>query len=74
MSFLEGPKTRLTSIAAALAVEAAARSSLHLKPGCVQCGRLLDVSDRRKVSFSGKCYSCEHWISDEEEEVEELED
>ncbi len=71
MSFLEGPKTRFNSIAAILAARSPAHSSHALPPGCMQCGRLLDGVDRRTNKLSGKCYRCECWISDEEEEIEE---
>ena len=73
MSFLESPKSRLTSIASALAASASAHSSHDLQPGCVQCGSLLDVTSR-KTNFSGKCYSCEHWVSDEDEYFDDLDD
>jgi hypothetical protein len=62
MSFLESPKTRSTSFTPLL------NSTEILKPGCVQCGSLLDVTDRKKSNFSGKCVSCEYWVSDEEED------
>jgi hypothetical protein len=74
MSFLESPKSRLTSIASSLAASASAHSSHHLKPGCVQCGSLLEVSDRKKTNFSGKCFSCEHWVFDEDDFFEELDE
>lgn len=74
MSYLEGPKTPLTSIASALAASASAHSSHRLKPGCVQCGSLLEVSEARKKNFSGKCFSCENWVFDEEEIFDEMED
>jgi hypothetical protein len=61
MSFLESPKSRFTSFAPAL------NSTQVQKPGCVQCGSLLDITDRKKSNFSGKCVSCEYWVSDEEE-------
>ena len=73
MSYLEGPKSRITGIASVLAASASPHSSQHLKPGCVQCGSLLDLSGI-KQNFSSKCYSCEHWVSDEDEFFEELED
>ncbi len=73
MSFLESPKSRFTSIASILAASATAHSSHDLKPGCVQCGSLLDMSGK-KSNFSGKCFSCEHWVSDEDEYFEELDD
>ncbi len=74
MSFVEGPKSRFTSIASALAAGASPLVSHDLKPGCVQCGSLLEITDRGKVNFSGKCYSCEHWVSDEDEDFDDLED
>lgn len=74
MSILEGPKSRFTSFAATLADSAAAHSSLQLKPGCVQCGSLLDLSERKKKNFSGKCYGCENWVFDEEEFFDDFED
>jgi hypothetical protein len=74
MSYLDGPKYRFTSIASALAASASAHSSHHLKPGCVQCGSLLDLSECRTSNFSGKCFSCENWIMDEEEIFDDLED
>ncbi len=61
MSFLESPKSRFTSFAPVL------NSTQLLKPGCVQCGSLLDVADHKKSSLSGKCVSCEYWVSDEDE-------
>ena len=74
MSFLESPKSRITSIASALATSASPHSSHHLKPGCVQCGSLLDVTELKKSNFSGKCFSCENWVSDEDEFFEDFED
>jgi hypothetical protein len=62
MSFLEGPKHRPTSFSPLL------NSTQLLKPGCVQCGSLLEITDRKKTHFSGKCVSCEYWISDEQED------
>ncbi len=73
MSYLEGPKSRPTSIASALATSASATTSHRLQPGCVQCGSLLDVSEKKK-NFSGKCFSCENWVSDEEDFIEDLEE
>jgi len=73
MSYLESPKSRFTSIASALAASASAHSSHDPKPGCVQCGSLLDITSK-KASFSGKCFSCENWVSDEDEYFEDLED
>jgi len=74
MSYLEGPKSRFTSIASVIAAGASAHSSHHLKPGCVQCGSLLDLVEGSKSNFSGKCFSCENWIVDEEEIFDDLED
>jgi hypothetical protein len=62
MSFLEVPKSRFTSFAPAL-------NSTHVaKPGCVQCGSLLEITDPKKADFSGRCVSCAYWISDEGED------
>jgi len=61
MSFLESPKNRITSFAPLT------HSTQVLKPGCVQCGSLLEVADLKKTNFSGKCVSCEYWVSEEEE-------
>ncbi len=61
MSFLESPKSRFT------AFTPAHNSTRIAKPGCVQCGSVLEITDRKK-SFSGKCISCEYWISDEDED------
>lgn len=66
MSYLESPKSRFTSIASVLAAGASAQGSHRPRPGCVQCGRLLEAPERRKRNFSGKCYSCEHWGFDDE--------
>jgi len=74
MSFLESPKSRFTSIESTLAAATSPHSSVHLKPGCVQCGSLLEITDRSKSNFSGKCFSCEHWVSDEDEDFEELDE
>ena len=63
MSFLESPKNRFTAFAPTL------NSTQIPKPGCVQCGSVLEITDRNKT-FSGKCTSCEFWISDEDEEEE----
>jgi hypothetical protein len=60
MSFLESPKSRFTAFVPVL------NSTQVPKPGCVQCGSVLEITDRKK-SFSGKCVSCEYWISDEDE-------
>ncbi len=73
MSYLESPKSRFTSIASALAASASAHSSHDLKPGCVQCGSLLDITGK-KANFSGKCFSCENWVSDEDEYFEDFEE
>lgn len=61
MSFLESPKSRFTAFVPAL------NSTQIPKPGCVQCGSILEITDNKKA-FSGKCVSCEYWISDEEED------
>jgi hypothetical protein len=53
MSFLESPKSRFTSITSAISASNSANSTPHLKPGCVQCGSLLEITDRRKTNFSG---------------------
>ncbi len=74
MSFVEGPKSRFTSIAPAIVAGANAHGSHALQPGCVQCGSLLEIVDRKKANFSGKCFSCQNWVSDEEEEFEDFED
>ncbi len=71
MSYLEGPKRRFSSIAPALAV--AENISLHLQPGCVQCGKLLEALGRKKPNFSGKCFNCENWVTDEDEEFDDWE-
>jgi hypothetical protein len=71
---LESSKSRTRSITSALAVEVSIQSTHQLKPGCVQCGSLLEISDRRKTNFSGKCFRCEHWVSDEDEEFDDFED
>ncbi len=71
MSFLERPKARFDSIASILAASAPAYSSRALPPGCMQCGRLLVGADRRRNRFSGKCHSCECWVSDEDEAFED---
>jgi hypothetical protein len=63
MSFLESPKSRFTAFVPTL------NSTQLAKPGCVQCGSVLEITDQKK-SFSGKCISCEYWISDEDEEEE----
>ncbi len=72
MSFLESPKNRLAILGPTLA--AASNRSFRLKPGCVQCGNLLEISDHCKANFSGKCFSCEHWVSDEDDVFDEWED
>jgi hypothetical protein len=74
MSFLESPKSRFTSITSAITAGTSANSTPHLKPGCVQCGSLLEITDRRKTNFSGKCFRCEHWFDEEDEDFEDLED
>ncbi len=61
MSFLESPKGRFTAFAPTL------NSTQLPKLGCVQCGSVLDITDHKK-SLSGKCISCEYWVSDEDEE------
>jgi hypothetical protein len=63
MSFLESPKSRFTAFTPSL------NGTQVPKPGCVQCGSVLDITDRKK-SLSGKCISCEYWVSDEDAEDE----
>ena len=72
MSYVEGPKSRFTAIIPE--ITPSVHSSFRLKPGCVQCGSLLDISSQGTANFSGKCFSCEHWISDEDEVFDEWED
>jgi hypothetical protein len=72
MSYVEGPKSRVSSIIPALAP--AENISVRFKPGCVQCGNLLETLDLKKTNFSGKCFNCEHWINDDDEWFEDLED
>ena len=63
MSFLESPKSRSTAFAPA------PNSTQIPDPGCVQCGSVIEITDRKKA-LSGKCISCEYWISDEDEDEE----
>jgi hypothetical protein len=70
MSFLESPKKRPKSFAPTL--NAVPLNSTHVAmPGCVQCGSLLEASDKKKPNFSGKCFSCECWVSDEDEQEDD---
>lgn len=69
MSFLDPGKSSFNWIAAA-----PVRTSLRRDAGCLQCGNRLEMNDFGKYDASGKCFSCVHWTSDEDEEMEELED
>ncbi len=67
MSFLDTGKLRLDWIAAGLV-----RGSVRPETGCVQCGNRLEMNERGKYDASGKCFNCNNWVSDEDEETEEL--
>jgi hypothetical protein len=69
MSFLDSGNSRYTWIAASTR----SRALLPPDPGCVQCGRLLEV-EHNKSNFTGRCYNCATFVSDGEEEFEDFEE
>jgi hypothetical protein len=68
MSYLETGKSRFRWLQAAL------KTSHRRTPGCVQCGSRLEVVEFGAANLTGKCFNCTNWISDEDEEFEELDD
>ncbi len=68
MSYLETGKRRFSWL------QAAVSSSRRFLPGCVQCGSSLESVELAGANLTGKCFNCANWISDEDEEFEELDD
>ncbi len=68
MSFLETSKSRFDWIATQPFV------SLRVRAGCVQCGSGLEMNEKGQYDATGKCFNCMNWVSDEDEDVTELED
>jgi hypothetical protein len=51
-----------------------ALASLRKVEGCAQCGGALEADGEGHFSLSGKCANCIAWVSDEDEDFDELED
>jgi hypothetical protein len=51
-----------------------ALASIRKAQGCVQCGSRLPLDSQGHADLSGKCANCIGWISDEDEDFDELED
>ncbi len=68
MSYLESGKSRFSWM------QAASGASRRRVMGCVQCGSRLEGVEAGAAHLTGKCFNCVNWISDEDEEFEDLED
>jgi hypothetical protein len=69
MSFFNAEKSRFSGISSPTL-----HTSLRLEQGCVQCGSRLEPVEFGKFNFSGKCFNCSVWISEDDEVFEDLED
>ncbi len=49
-------------------------TSVRPELGCVQCGSRLEPVEFGKFNFSGKCFNCSEWVSEDDEVFEDLED
>ena len=67
MNFFDAGKSRLSRVSSLPLL-----TSVRPEQGCVQCGSRLDPVGFRKFNFSGKCFNCSEWISEDDEVLEDL--
>ncbi|HEY1857759.1 hypothetical protein [Acidocella sp.] len=69
MSFFDAGKKRFN-----WAPSLPLQTSVRAEPGCVQCGSRLESAAVGKLNFLGTCFNCSVWVSEDDEDFEELED
>lgn len=67
MSFFDAGNSRLSWVSS-LPLHTLVRP----EQGCVQCGSRLEPVGFKQFSFSGKCFNCSEWISEDDELFEDL--
>ncbi len=55
-------------------VAAPSGRSVRVEPGCVQCGAKLQTDEAGKADAAGKCANCADWVSDGDDDFDDLED
>ena len=67
MSFFDAGKRRVSWV-----FSLPLHTSVRPEQGCVQCGSRLDPVGFGKFNFSGKCFNCSEWISEDDAVFEDL--